>query len=162
MVAKQKALLYKSQTRFLVFFSANILRQHKVNSAIQWIKSVYVVLEEESQIFWNGDGPVVTLSLRANDYLQGVKILFHLNSQTNILAFLSGSAEIATGTSFSLRHIATLSYSLWQVTFRDSFINRCLHSDRFKSLYLSLSHWFKSICCRTFLKHFHLLGSTGL
>lgn len=34
-------------------------------SAIQRIKSVHVVLEGESQITWNRDGPVVTLSLRA-------------------------------------------------------------------------------------------------
>lgn len=34
-------------------------------SAIQRIKSVHVVLEEESQITWDRDGPVVTLSLRA-------------------------------------------------------------------------------------------------
>lgn len=33
--------------------------------AIQRIKSVHVVLEGESQILWNGDGPVVTLSLKA-------------------------------------------------------------------------------------------------
>lgn len=34
-------------------------------SAIQRIKSVHVVLEGGSQITWNRDGPVVTLSLRA-------------------------------------------------------------------------------------------------
>lgn len=34
-------------------------------SAIQRIKSVHVVLEGKSQITWNRDGPVVTLSLRA-------------------------------------------------------------------------------------------------
>jgi hypothetical protein len=55
-VAKQKVLLYKFQTSFLFFFSANILKQHS-HSAIQRIKSVYVVLKVESQIFWNGNGP---------------------------------------------------------------------------------------------------------
>lgn len=87
-------------------------------SAIQRIKSVHVVLEGESQITWDRDGPVVTLSLRA----------MIISSEVTGKCF-SFPFPLKLGRSqSSLRHVTALSYSLWQVAFRDFVIHCCLHS----------------------------------
>lgn len=48
--------------------------------AIKRIKLVHVVLEGESQILWNGDGPAVTLSLKVMIIIREW-IISHLKSR---------------------------------------------------------------------------------
>lgn len=87
--------------------------------AIQRIKSVHVVLEGESQITWDRDGPVVTLSLRA---------MIISSEVTGECLSCPLQVSLKLQEPSSLRHVPALSYSLWQVAFRDFVIHCCLHS----------------------------------